>query len=149
VNVIDSPTVPSSTTPAAEPLLRDEALDDFTGDVVLDGTDGDQQFVYDVDGIASDVVSAWKQVKGEWFLNLEEGVDWFGKVFVKNPDLGDIRNEFRRVALTCPGVTDLPVFSPVLHSATREMDATYEIRCDNGQVIAGSVTLSPASGQGA
>lgn len=148
VNVPDV-LVPSSTTPAAAELLRDEQLDAFTGDVELDGTGGDQVFAYDVDGIESDVKSAWLQVKGEWFLNLEEGVDWFGKVFVKNPDLGDIRAEFKRVALTCPGVVDLPTFNPVLDVPSRTMTADYEIRLDNGQVIAGSATLSPASGQGA
>lgn len=140
--------VPSSTLPAPLQLLRDEDLAALTEDVELNGTDGDQVFVFDVDGVMSDVKSAWLQVKGEWFLNLDEGLDWYGIVFAKPTDLGAIRKEFKRIALTCPGVVDLPTFVPTLDKANRTLAATYAILFDNGQVVAGSATLSPASGSG-
>lgn len=124
--------------------LRDEKLDPLTGDVVLSPVDGDQEFDVGVAGIASDLKAAWSVIKGEWFLNLDDGVDYYGLVFVKNPDLGAIRQDFIRVALTVPGVVQVPTFEPVVDAATRTLSASYEVECDTGLVITavGDVLLS-------
>lgn len=139
-----------SSTPGAvagETAIRDEKLDDLTGDLELDDADADQEFVAGMEGIASDVKARWQQVKGEWFLDLEEGVDWFGLVFVKHPNLHAIREEFIRVALTAPGCAEVVQFDPVLDSATRTLSATYALRGDTG-LIFGPVTdtLAPNGG---
>lgn len=133
-----SPSTGSSATPgsaAGAVALRDEKLDRLTGNLVLSTTDADQVMVYGVEGIASDLRAAWQVVKGEWFLNLDEGVDYFGLVFVKNPDLGAIRQEFTRVALLVPGVAEVVSFVPLIDTATRTMRASFEVRCDTGAVI--------------
>lgn len=115
--------------------LRDEALDQLTGDVVLDADGGDQTMVYDLDGIASDLKSAWSQIKGEWFLDLNEGVDWIGKVFAKQPNLGDVANEFIRVGRAVPGVTDLQFTALSVDRAARTLNANWQATMDTGQVL--------------
>jgi hypothetical protein len=127
-----------STSPGSEQgnaALRDEKLDALTGDVILSSTDSDQQMVYGADGIASDLKAAWGEVQGEWFLNLGEGVDYYGLVFVKNPNLNAIRQEFIRVAMTVTGVVQVRSFDPQVDTATRSMSASYEVECDTGLVI--------------
>lgn len=125
----------SQNSPAGDVAIRDEALDPLTGDVYLNGTDGDQVMLAGVEGIASDVKAAWAQVKGEWYLDLNEGVDYYGLVFVKNPNLGDIRDEFVRVALGRPGVVAVPKFEPTIDLSTRTLSASYEIEADTGEVF--------------
>lgn len=128
----------------ATPALRDEELDPNTGDVALDAVGGDQTMVYDEDGILSDLKSAWQEIKGEWYLDLNEGVDWFGKVFTKNPDLGDIAQEFIRVALLVPGITDATFDVGSIDRATRQLTASYSATMDTGQVLSEqAVVLSP------
>lgn len=129
---------------AGDVALRDEALDVITGDVKLDGVAGDQALIFGLDGIASDLKSAWQQVKGEWFLDLNEGLDWFGVVFRKNPNLGAISGEFARVAALVPGVVRLRSFIPSIDTATRTLTASYEAEADTGLVFGEQdVVLSP------
>lgn len=141
--------VPVTTTPGAvagETALRDEALDVLTGDLKLDAV-AEQVFVIGMDGIASDVKARWQQVKGEWWLNLEEGVDWYGLVFVKHPDMQAIREEFIRVALTAPGCVEVVQFDPELNTTTRTLSVTYALRGDTGQIFGPvTATLSPNGG---
>lgn len=131
----------SSTTPGAAAgvtAIRDEKLDPSTGDLALTA-DADQDFVAGVEGIASDVKARWQLVKGEYFLDLDEGLDWWGIVFRKNPNLQAIREEFIRVALTAPGCVEVIQFDPVLDSSTRTLTATYALRADTGEIF-GPVT---------
>lgn len=57
----------------------------------LDTTTGDLRIVYDLDGIAQLVQLAICTVLGEWFADKSIGFDWFGLVFVKDPNLVKIR----------------------------------------------------------
>ena len=76
--------------------------------------------------------------KGEWFLDLREGIPYYQFVMVKNPDLGVIRRLFTRVILSV---------SPVIESVTRidcqiatedrGLAVYFEARCTNGAKISG------------
>lgn len=131
---------------AGETAIRDEELDQLTGDVKLTAA-ADASLLTGLAGIASDVKARWQQVKGEWFLDLEEGVDWYGLIFVKNPNLQAIREDFIRVALTAPGCVEVLQFDPVLDAANRRLTATYALRGDTGEIFGPTTdTLAPNGG---
>lgn len=136
-----------STSPGSvegDAALRDEKLDVTTGDLVLNASDGDQTMIYGMEGLASDLKCAWQEVKGEWFLDLEEGLDWWGIVLGKNRDVGSITQEFTRVALLVPGVVQLRKFIPTLVPGARELRVSYEAEGDTGLVFGEQdVVLSP------
>lgn len=118
---------------AGADALRDLALDPVTGDLVLDET-GDLVFNFGAAAIASDVASAWQTFLGEWFLDLSRGVNYIGLVFVKNPDLGGIERELRRVALVRDGVKDVEL-QLTFDRTARELSAAAQITPDYGEIF--------------
>ncbi len=124
---------------AAATALRDLELDPLTGD--LSRSAGDLVFNYGIAGIASDLASRWRTFKGEWFLDLNMGVDYFGVVFVGRPDLGAIEEEFRREALACPGVSGVTL---TLSLVARVLSVAAQITTDTGLIF--GVTFAADSG---
>lgn len=139
--VPSNPTAEDGAVDAGATSLRDEALDPLDGDLLLE--QGDQVFLTGHDGVLSDVKARWQTVKTEWYLDTSIGVDWFGKVLVKNPNLGDIRAEFTREALKAPGVTAVQRFDMVFDRGARSLDVDFELVDDFGNIIKDSVTLTP------
>ncbi len=132
-------TVSSAPSPAAETpeeaagdvAIRDLDLDPLSDDITL--VDGDVLFNFGVAAIASDLASRWRTFKGEYFLDLTMGVDYWGVVFVGKPDLGSIETELRREALATPGVSAV---SLQLELATgRELNVSAQITADTGLIF--------------
>lgn len=129
---------------AAATALRDEKCEP---DVELDGTTGDQSMLLGFDGVVSGVKAAWQTVKGEYWLDLNLGLDWFGLVFVKNPNMGAIRNDFERMAATVPGFVELLTFDTTLDRASRTLTAAVSFSTDVGLIFGPeTITLSPNGG---
>jgi len=70
-----------------------------------------------VDWIVSDEYELQQRLKtrlrffyGEWYRDITEGVDYYGKIFIKNPDYSLVAQEFRRVILLTSGVTEILEF---------------------------------------
>lgn len=120
---------------------RDEELSDFNGDQVL--VAGDQVLLVGQDGVLSDVLARWQLVKGEWYLDTSIGVDWYGVVLVKNPNLGNIRAEFEREALKAPGITALLKFDQTFDAARRSLSVDFALQDDLGNIISDSAILFP------
>jgi hypothetical protein len=74
------------------------AIDPLTNDLVL--VDG-------LDAIAQDLTTRLRFFLGEWFLDQGVGVDFYGKVLVKNPSMPDIMPMFSKVITTTPGVKSI------------------------------------------
>lgn len=117
-------------TDAVDPI-RDMDLDPTTGDIYTD--DGDLAFNSGVAAIASDLKSRWSTFKGEWFLDLDMGVDYWDVVFVHQSDLGAIEAEFRREAMACPGVT--AVEFTLTPAAGRELNIAAQVTVDTGAIL--------------
>ena len=57
--------------------------------------------------------------KGEWFLNLIEGVPYYEEVFKKNPNIDIMRTIFREVILGTNGIESIEVLDIVIGSDRR------------------------------
>lgn len=51
------------------------------------------------------------QIQGDWFLDLNEGVDYFGEVFGKKDADTALQSEFKLAALDVIGVSELKSFA--------------------------------------
>lgn len=111
--------------------LRDKKLDPLTGDLQLDDT-GDQVFTTGVDGIAADLKSNWLFFKGEYFLNLLKGIDYWGVIFAKGSTLQDCEEEYRREALATPGVAAIDL---VLTKTGRQLGVAAVVTTDTGLIF--------------
>lgn len=137
-----TPVVPGSdpaVTAGAE-ALRDKALDQLTGD--LQSLNGDQVYVADIAGIASDLASNWRFVKGEYFLNLTKGVDYWGVIFKKGSTLEACEEEFRREGIATKGVAALTL---KLTKTGRTLNVEAAVRADTGQIFNASFGATQGS----
>lgn len=78
---------------------------------------------------------------GEWFLNVLEGVPYFQTVLVKNPDLGAIRQLFRKVILGTPPIVSVTDLSLDYDPRKRTLGYSFEAVTDAGTTITGGSGL--------
>jgi hypothetical protein len=110
------------------PVL-DLLLDPDTGDLVV--TD-DLQFARGKTGIAQRVKLSLQLVLGEWFLDQSKGVDWFGQILVKNPNVLAIRQIIAQTILGVPGVSALNSLDIAYNNQTRIGSITFSVDTDFG-----------------
>lgn len=104
---------------------------DADGD--LDLSTGDARLLTGLDAIAQHVRIRFRFIRGEWHLNLDEGVPYFEDVFVVGADLGVIESLCRQLLLTTPGVTSIVSLELTPDYAARTLEATFE-----AQTVAGT-----------
>lgn len=76
-------------------------------------------------------------VKGEYFLDTREGVPYFAYVFVKNPDLLLIKQLFRTVILSTPGIKDVLELTTSYDSSARNLEFGFRALTETDEVISG------------
>lgn len=75
-------------------------------------------------------------VLGEWFLDTREGVPYFQKVLVKNPDVFVIRSIFSQIIRNQQGVKALLDLT-VKRTTDRKATFSFRAQADNGKIITG------------
>lgn len=116
---------------AASSIVRNLGLS-LTGD--LDVQAGQLALVRDGIAIAQAVGTAIKMVKGEWFLDLDVGLDYLGAIFVKAPNLTIIRAKFLTAILAVAGVLDVPTLKLSFDAAARTLAVTWAVTTDVGEL---------------
>lgn len=109
------------------------------GDLVVAG--GDLVIAYDLDGIAQMADLTLSMILGEWFADKSLGVDWFGQVFIKSPDLVAIAAMLRAELLTVPGIVSVASLA-VAVNAQRRATVTFTAVTDLGVLTDQTVTVS-------
>jgi hypothetical protein len=105
------------------------AIDPLTNDLVL---------VDSLEAIAQDLTTRLRFFLGEWFLDQGAGVDFYGKVLVKNPSMPDIVPMFAKVITTTPGVKSITQAIAWTYSGqTRSMAISFK-----ADTIAGPLTYT-------
>jgi hypothetical protein len=73
--------------------------------------------------------------RGDWFLDLREGVPYFEDVLVKNPNAGRIRAIMRQSLLGIPSVIRVPDLVLAFDKAQRLLRIRWSLVLDDGTVI--------------
>lgn len=135
---------PSPTTPAASPV---QALPDLVRNLSL-GDDGDLDMVAGqlvltrgVEAIRQSADFRLSFFKGQWFLNPNLGIDYFGSILVKNPDLGAVTSIYRDELLAVPGIASVGSFTLSLDAQTRILTGPWAARADTGQLVASTISV--------
>lgn len=79
---------------------------------------------------------------GEWFLNTESGVDYFGIVFVKPVNLSLIESEIKSIIIGTDGVIQLNEFELDYDSTTRKLTVDFEAETIFGVINVQEVTIN-------
>lgn len=100
---------------ALDPLYHDLYLDD-NGQVALAQTPLDQRIDCRI-----------RTFRGEFWLDKTVGIDYFGEVLKKNPDLQAVRAAFAVEIQKVPGVKVLKSLEVSLNRAERKLTVTFSV----------------------
>lgn len=112
--------------------LRTLKIDTATGDLALEA--GQVVIIEGVQAVAQAVRMRLQFILGEWYLNQELGIDYFGEVLVAQPNMGRIRELFRREILATRGVARIISLGLSFDRTARHLTITTEILADDGLV---------------
>lgn len=118
-------------------LLSDKIdikLDAATNDIVL--VDGDFVFTTGGEAVVQALRIALQTIRGEWFLDLEEGVPYYegDTVTAEEALLGQVFDEtkalsaFREAILAVPGVSDILSLGVAFDGTSRRMTVEFRVR---------------------
>lgn len=107
-----------------------DLLLDADGDI--DVSAGDLAFALGAAGVVQACESALSLVLAEWFLDLAQGVDYFGKVLVKNPNLLVVNGLIRAALLAVPFVNEVVSLGVGFAGDTRTLSITWRVSTDFG-----------------
>jgi hypothetical protein len=123
----------------------DLLLDPTTGDLDLAG--GRVSLVRGADAVRQELELSLGIARGEWFLDLEEGLPYRDRILRKGADEAEVRGLLRRRALRVGGVAEAEV-TLVLTRETRTARATVRATTAEGVRVEASVSIVPAAGTG-
>jgi len=95
---------------------------------------GNISFVDGVDQIKQDITLALRTFKGEWFIDTEKGLDYFGKIFRKGTADRFLREEVRRAIIARDGVKNVERID-ITRSGSRSATINCDVRLDSGDTI--------------
>lgn len=107
---------------------------DANGDIVI--VDGDFVFTSGLEAVVQDIKIGLRTIRGEWFLDLEEGVPYYEGETVPASEalLGELFDEpkalsaFRATILARAAVSDILSLGVAFEGATREMTVEFRVR---------------------
>lgn len=107
-------------------------------DLVLDPTTHDLQIVDGDLVIATDVAQAVKIrtlfVRGEWFLDLQEGTRYYEVIWIKPVNLDHVAAELRSRIVGTPGVGAITKFVLDFDETTRTLTVDWAATTDEGEI---------------
>ncbi len=102
----------------------------------LDFSSGGLQIVEGPDEITQKLFTRLQFFLGEWFLDKRQGIPYYEKILIKNPDLVIVQAIFREAILETPGVTSLlDVIQTDLETATRKLSVRFAAQLDSGVIL--------------
>lgn len=99
-------------------------------------TDGQITFPPDqVAAIVQHIRTRLEFFRGEWFLDLREGLPYYQEILVKNPALGRVRALFRATIMETPGVVLVDRLDLSLNRSTRVLTVNFRATLVDGTII--------------
>ena len=82
------------------------------------------------------IIQRLKFFRGEWFLDLTEGLPYFQAIFVKGTPADIIEAAFKNRIIGTDGVVTLSRFDPIeLDSKLRNLTVSFDVKTINGNTI--------------
>lgn len=101
----------------------DIKLDLVTHDILIE--DSDMQLVKDINWLRQAVKVKFLFFLGEWFLDTTIGLDHYGLVYVKDPDLNLIDNMFKFALIEFEEIIEILFYESTLDPFTRQLDVNF------------------------
>jgi len=103
------------------------------GDLLL--TNGDLVLVNGEAEVRQVIKETLGVMFGEWFMDNTIGIDYFGQILVKNPNMGKINAIILSAVLSVPGVLQILSYSFVPDYVARRISITFTAQTTSGVVV--------------
>ncbi len=111
---------------------------EYDGDLYLTES-GD---IETTDDILQGARTAIGWILDEWRLGPEIGLDWYNEIWVKRPNLDNIKQEFLRTILAVDGVKNADVRIEEFDRANRTITLRFCCTADDGETSSAEVTIN-------
>jgi hypothetical protein len=103
--------------------LIDIALDPKTGDLQL--FESSALLVEDIDQIAQNLAIRLRFVRGEWYLNILEGIPYYEYFFIKAPNEIQVESFLKDEIVNTRGIIEITSFSSTYDGNTRKFGVNF------------------------
>ena len=110
--------------------MTDIALDLDTGDIDL--VDGSVYLTTGIESVRQSLIQRIRLFRGEWFLDLSEGVPYYEDILKKKPDIYVVDAAFKATILETPGVIELVEYELDYSKVDRTLSLSFKARSDDG-----------------
>jgi hypothetical protein len=114
-------------------------LDNTTHDLVLDDSNQLRMTKTPSEDLACRIESRLKTFKGEWFLDRELGIPYYGEVLKKNPDVTKIRGLLLAELVKVSGIAEVLRFEVEFIRASRTFQLNFSVKSSDGEVVEGEI----------
>ena len=116
-------------------------MDTETGGVWLNPVTGFQR-ITGKEAIRQRIITGIKTFKGEWFLNINYGLDYIGVIFNRKAPLDLVNSAVRARIMSTPGVVGLNGYFASIEKSTRTLKVFIkQVVTDDGIINNLSLTL--------
>lgn len=98
--------------------------------------------IYGPDAIRQKVKQVLQLIKGEWFLDVTQGVPWFESILTRNPSFELIRNIIRKKIMSVKGIAAVPTLALEYDKATRNLTIQFEAKLVGGTTVSDTITVT-------
>lgn len=112
------------------------------GDLVL--VNGEFQVVEGDEELAQAVRIELSTYKNEWFLDAQMGVDYYGKVLVKQPNEEEIRTELVQAILREPRMRSVDTLNILIDRRQRKLSVSFQATARDGSTLVMEEVLTGA-----
>lgn len=110
----------------------------LTVDGDLDFSTGNLRVLTDAaECLAQKLRQRYRMLRGEWFLDVRQGVPYLEFILVKNPNIGVVRGVLRKVLETTDGIASIDAFDFSYDPALRTASFSFRVTTTTGAVITG------------
>ena len=113
--------------------MADIKLNTATYDI--DVTNHEFTVIGEDEAIAQQLGVRMRYFLGEWFLDTAQGIPFYRDILVKNPNTSLVREIFRDVIESTPGIARVVTLSLDLQAATRQLNITFKALLDSGEEL--------------
>ena len=111
---------------------RDIQLDDVTHDILIQ--DSDFQMVSEGDWLKQSVKIKLLFFLGEWFLDTTSGLDYYGLVYIKDPDINLIDNMIKVALLEYDEIIEILEYSSDYNITNRSLTVDFRVSTVFGEL---------------
>jgi len=107
--------------------MKDLLLNPVTGDLAVTLQDADLVSVSGADEVAQQLTIRLRFFLGECIFDPSKGVNYFGKIFIANPNIASISTILKNTILATDGVRDILTFDVSFDKKTRKTTVSFSV----------------------